>query len=176
MVETAGSGELVPELPELEGQTAQTAPTITQSVIVVARTPSQYLGQDIAADYSGLVQESGEIRFDRAAVSLINSHLISLKEAKLQAEQACAEERTKNTTLTTRATDAEKQAAVLDTKLTSERQNSSLRLVFNALGGVALGVVPFASDKAGLAGGLLAGAFGIALLIAAWAFRSRVKP
>ncbi len=174
MVEPTGKGALVPELPEMHGQTAQTAPTVVQTLAIVSVPPpsNQYLGQDIAADYSGLVQESGELVLNRAAVSAFNSHMMTLKEARLQAECLSAAERTKNDALSLRATDAERDVAVLKSRLESERQNSSLRLVLNALGGAAVGFIPYSYDKGGIGGGLVVACFGAVLLVAAWVHRS----
>jgi hypothetical protein len=175
MAEIKGTGDLVPDLPEPHGQSAQTAPTVAIVVASPSR-PSEYLGQDLAADYSGIVLASRQVVLNDAAVSALNSHMLTLREGKKQAESELLIERAQNKTLTGRASDAEKDVAVLQTKLSAERESSSTRVFLNALGGAAVGFMPYAYDKTGAIGALVVGLFGGALLLKAWRSQTGGQP
>jgi hypothetical protein len=84
MVEHTGSGELIPDVSAISG-TAQTAST----VVLTAPPPvsGDYLGRNMAADYSGLVQSSQEVVLNAAAVSALNANHLALTAGKERAER-----------------------------------------------------------------------------------------
>ena len=119
MVEHTGSGELIPDVSSISG-TAQTASTL----IATAPKPAagEYLGRDMAADYSGLVQSSQQVILNAAAVSALNAHQLTILAARDRAERDARSERLQNNSLRDRLAAAETEREVLRERLSAEQK------------------------------------------------------
>jgi hypothetical protein len=172
MVEHTGSGELIPDVSSISG-TAQTASTL----IATAPKPAagEYLGRDMAADFSGLVQSSTqEINLNAAAVSALNAHQLTILAARDRAELDAQSERLRNNSLRDRLSTTETEREVLRERLSAEQRaagekqgaadkDGNLKVVIGAV----FGFIPFAYEKAGAAGAVVMGVIGLALLLIA---------
>jgi hypothetical protein len=154
--------------------TAQTAPSVFSTQPNPKIQSQEYLGQNLAVDISDMVRATGEVVLHPIAVAAINSWTQSLGDARDEAEAQLKTERERTRDLAQRLAGANQQTAVLEERLNGLRaqikdaqETASLRNVFYALGGAAVGLIPFAADKGGWVGGIVAAVFGVALLQAA---------
>ena len=180
---TKGTGEAAPMTgttsddipdPNIEAA-AQTAVTPAEAAanLPIPRIQQTFLGQDLSADLSDMVQESGRLVFGRLTVSAFNAVLKSAVTSKERAEDQLEEERRRSQDLSERLSTAEQERAVLQERLRGARESGTLRTITNTLGGAAVGLIPFAAEKSGWVGGIIAGVFGVALLIGTFAHKSK---
>jgi len=173
MVEHTGTGDLIPELPDVvhaEGS-SQTVGS-GQALILHNEHSSGVLGRDIAADLSGMAASPTDAPLNRALVVGINYAMSVQKEAKERAEEQMDTQAAECARLRDEAKQASIEAAGLRATLKGLRESSDLRAVLNTLGGVILGLSPYAADKSGLWATLGVIAVGLILVFVAWLKKS----
>jgi hypothetical protein len=164
----------IPAMPEPQaGARDQRAATEQEAHIKypVAPLTEVLIGRDRPASLAGMAAESDQIMFNRVSIVALNAAMGMVQKGKEEAVSELKAERQRANDFQARLAEAEKKVAVLATKVTAERDSSSLRFVVNSVGSVALGIAPYAFDKLGAGAAIVTGLLGAVLLVSAWLFR-----
>ena len=162
-------------LPDAENQRAATADE-QRAVVESASKAGSVLGKDIAVDLTSFVSGHEDVPFSPAAVAFCNALLYALKDSKDRTERELTDERQRLDESRDQAAKAEKDAAVFKAERDAARREGNVRQIVGTVGGAILGFIPFADDKAGFVGALIAGIAGLALTVGAWMLRQRADP
>jgi hypothetical protein len=176
-----GTQAVLAELTADAGAAGQRAPSeaeLKADARPDAKTADLHLGQNLAADYSGLLPVTkADVPFGKIAIAALNSNLFYQKNRIDQLEIALREAKSDSDVWRERATQAERDAALRDAKQMLVEKTLRLTLhatrfhqFVNAFGGALLGFTPLVGEKnPTLAIGV--GVAGAALVLGAWFFK-----
>jgi hypothetical protein len=175
-----GPEAVLAELTAEAGAAGQRAPTEAElnGTAAYPQAGEQHRGQNLAADYSGLLPlAKSDVAFGKTVITALNSNLFYQKNRIEQLEAALSQAKTDGDTWRERAAQAERDAAVRDAQHMLVEKTLRLTLhatrfhqFVNVFGGALLGFTPIIADhNSTLAIGV--GVAGAAIVLGAWFFK-----